>query len=209
MLTDKTCKEFVDILASKEPVPGGGGASALTGALGMALGSMVGNLTLGKKKYVDVQEDIKAILKKAEILQVELTTLVEKDAEAFEPLSRAYGLPKSTEGERRKRDEVMEEALKVACSVPLKIMEKSMEAIVLHEELAVKGTKIAISDVGVGVLFCKSALMGASLNVFINTKMMKDRDYAVETNEKIEKMLEEGIKRADRIYMEVKNRMSG
>lgn len=169
----------------------------------MALGSMVGNLTLGKKKYLDVQEDIKAILKKAEILQDELVTLVEKDAEAFEPLSRAYGLPRNTEDEKSKRNEVMEEALKIACSAPLEIMKKSLEAITLHEELAIKGTKIAISDVGVGVLFCKSALMGASLNVFINTKMMKDRDYASEINEEAEKMLQEGIRKADDIYTKV------
>jgi formiminotetrahydrofolate cyclodeaminase len=203
MLTDKTCKEFVDILASKEPVPGGGGASALVGALGMALGSMVGNLTLGKKKYMDVQEDIKAILEKAETLQDELIILVKKDAEAFEPLSKAYGLPRNTIDEKRKRDEVMEEALKIACSTPMEIMEKSLETILLHEELAVKGTKIAISDVGVGVLFCKSALMGASLNVFINTKMMKDRDYADNINKKAEKMLEEGIRKADDVYRKV------
>jgi formiminotetrahydrofolate cyclodeaminase len=203
MLTDKTCKEFVDILASKEPVPGGGGASALVGALGMALGSMVGNLTLGKKKYMDVQEDIKAILEKAETLQDELIILVKKDAEAFEPLSKAYGLPRNTIDEKRKRDEVMEEALKIACSTPMEIMEKSLEAILLHEELAVKGTKIAISDVGVGVLFCKSALMGASLNVFINTKMMKDRGYADNINKKAEKMLEEGIRKADDVYRKV------
>ena len=203
MLTDKTCKEFVDILASKEPVPGGGGASALVGALGMALGSMVGNLTLGKKRYMDVQEDIKAILEKAETLQDELIILVKKDAEAFEPLSKAYGLPRNTIDEKRKRDEVMEEALKIACSTPMEIMEKSLETILLHEELAVKGTKIAISDVGVGVLFCKSALMGASLNVFINTKMMKDRGYADNINKKAEKMLEEGIRKADDVYRKV------
>ncbi|NSW89801.1 MAG: cyclodeaminase/cyclohydrolase family protein [Firmicutes bacterium] len=205
MLTGKTCREFVDILASREPVPGGGGASAFVGALGMALGSMVGNLTLGKKKYADVQEDIQAILKKAEILQEELITLVEKDAEVFEPLSKAYGLPKNTEEEKKRRDEVMEEALRTACSVPLQIMEKSLEAIELHEELALKGTRIAISDVGVGVLFCKSALMGASLNVFINTKMMKDREYAAKINKRVEEMLEEGKKRADRVYNEVES----
>lgn len=205
MLTGKTCREFVDILASKEPVPGGGGASAFVGALGMALGSMVGNLTLGKKKYADVQQDIQAILKKAEILQEELITLVEKDAEVFEPLSKAYGLPKNTEEEKKRRDEVMEEALRTACSVPLQIMEKSLEAIELHEELALKGTRIAISDVGVGVLFCKSALMGASLNVFINTKMMKDREYAAKINKRVEEMLEEGKKRADRVYNEVES----
>jgi formiminotetrahydrofolate cyclodeaminase len=203
MLTKKSCIEFTDALASGEPVPGGGGASAMVGALGTALGSMVGNLTLGRKKYQDVQEDIKIILDKAKILQSELLSLVEKDAEVFEPLSKAYGLPKSTEEEIKKRDEIMEEALKLACSVPMEIMEKTMDAIALHEELALKGTRIAISDVGVGVLFCRSALMGAALNVFINTKLMKNREYADQINAKADDLLKTGVTKADRIYMEV------
>lgn len=209
MMTDKSCKEFLGMLASGAPVPGGGGASAMVGALGTALGSMVGNLTLGKKKYESVQEDIKVILEKADALQNNLFSLVEEDAEAFEPLSRAYGLPKNTEEEKQKRDEIMEDALNVACSVPLKIMEKALEAIDLHEELAVKGTRIAISDVGVGVLFCKSALMGASLNVFINTKLMKNKNNASEINARAEKMLADGMARADRIYAEVESGIKG
>ncbi|MDP4094823.1 MAG: cyclodeaminase/cyclohydrolase family protein [Bacillota bacterium] len=203
MLIEKSCKEFIDILASASPVPGGGGASALVGALGTALGSMVGNLTLGKKKYECYQDDIKRILEKAGILQTELSDLIAKDAEVFEPLSKAYGLPKNTEEELAIRNEIMEKALRDASSVPLEIMKKALEAIDLHEELAVKGTKIAVSDVGVGVLFCKSALMGASLNVFINTKLMKDREYALKINQETEKMLEAGIKKADEIYAQV------
>lgn len=205
MFIDYSCKDFTNVLASGAPVPGGGGASAMVGALGTALGSMVGNLTLGKKKYEDVQEEIKVILDKAQVLQNELLLLVEKDAEVFEPLSKAYGLPKSTDTEKQIRDEVLEEALRLACSVPVEIMEKTMEAIALHEELAVKGTRIAISDVGVGVLFCKSALMGASLNVFINTKLMKDREYADQINARADVMLKTGRERADRVYNEVEN----
>lgn len=205
MYIEYSCKEFTDALASGAPVPGGGGASALVGALGTALGSMVGNLTLGKKKYESVQDDIKAILEKAQLLKEQLLSLVDKDAEVFEPLSKAYGLPKNTEEEKRKRDEIMENALRMACSVPVEIMEKAMEAIALHEELATKGSRIAISDVGVGVLLCKSALMGASLNVFINTKLMKDRQYADEINSRIDEMLKSGIKRADAVYMEVES----
>jgi methenyltetrahydrofolate cyclohydrolase len=205
MMTDKSCKEFLAMLASGAPVPGGGGASAMVGALGTALGSMVGNLTLGKKKYESVQEDIAILLGKADTLQQSLISLVEEDAEVFEPLSKAYGLPKNTEEEKKKRDEIMEEALKLACSVPLKIMEKSLDAIALHEELAVKGTRIAVSDVGVGVLFCKSALMGASLNVYINTKLMKNKEYAADINAKTEKLLAEGIARADQVYSNVES----
>jgi methenyltetrahydrofolate cyclohydrolase len=203
MMMDKTCRQFSEMLASKAPVPGGGGASAIAGALGTALGSMVGNLTLGKKKYISVQEDIGIILEKAEKLRDEFLELVEKDAEVFEPLSRAYGLPRETDEQIKKRTEVMEQALKDACSVPVKIMEKVYEAISLHEELADKGTRIAISDVGVGALFCRTALMGASLNVFINTKLMKDREYADDVNRWADRMLEEGVKRANAVYEKV------
>lgn len=203
MLMKKNCNEFIEALASSAPVPGGGGASAYIGMIGMALGSMVANLTLGKKKYEDVQEDIKTILSKAVDIQEALMNLVEQDAEVFEPLSQAYGLPKNTEEEKLYKDRRMEECLKLACSVPVKIMEKVMDAIALHEELAEKGTKIALSDVGVGVLFCKSALMGASLNVFINTKLMKDRIYAAELNNGVEKMLAAAGKRADAVYEKV------
>lgn len=209
MMMEKNCIEFLNMLSSAAPVPGGGGASAMTGALGVALGSMVGNLTLGKKKYENVQEDVRIILKKAEVLQKNLLALVEEDAEAFQPLSKAYGLPKLTEEEKAKRDEIMESALRIACSVPIKIMEKSIEAITLHEELAVKGTRIAISDVGVGVLFCKSALMGASLNVFINTKLMKNREYAEDINHTAQKMLTDGMGRADKVYNEVEKSIRG
>ncbi len=206
-MINKSCIEFVNVLASKEPVPGGGGASAIVGAIGMALGSMVGNLTLGKKKYADVQEDIKELLEKADILQKDLLNLVIKDAEVFEPLSKAYGLPKDTEEQKAEKEKVMEEALKEACSVPVAIMEKAMECITLHEQFCEKGTAIAISDVGVGVLFVKSALMGASLNVFINTQLMKDKKYADEINTKTQQMLDDGCKRADVVYSNVEKRI--
>lgn len=202
-MLESDLREFTEMLGSKEPVPGGGGASALVGSLGMALGSMVGNLTLGKKKYQDVQEEIVLILQKADILQNDLLRLVEEDARGFFPLSQAYGLPSNTDAEKAHKDEVMEKALRVACEVPLGIMEKSLAAVALHEELLTKGTRIAISDVGVGVLFCKAALLGASLNVFINTKLMKDRTYAEGLDCTTRGMIDEGCSRADRVYQEV------
>ncbi len=203
MITDDRCTDFLTVLASAAPVPGGGGASAFVGAMGTALGAMVANLTLGKKKYQDVQEDIQRIIVDAEALRAQLTTLVEKDAEVFEPLSKAYGLPKDTEEQQRYKEVTLENALKAASAVPYEIMERAMEAMDLHEELAKKGTRIAVSDVGVGVQFCKAALMGASLNVYINTKLMKDRPYAEELNQKVETMLQKGMAKADRIYQEV------
>ena len=203
---ENTCKEFVDVLASKAPVPGGGGASALVGALGMALGNMVGSLTVGKKKYADVQDDIIALKAKADKLQMELLELIDKDAESFEPLSKAYGLPKNTEEEKAEKARVMEICLKDACAVPMEIMEKVCESIDLLEEFAAKGTAIAISDVGVGVACCRAALNGASLNVFINTKSMKDRAYAEEINAKANKMIDDYTAKADAIFADVKGR---
>lgn len=201
--TDKSCKDFTTELASKAPVPGGGGASAMVGALGAALGNMVGALTSGKKKYADVEEDIQELMKEAEILQAELLALVEKDAEVFAPLAAAYGMPKDTEKERAEKQRVMEKALADACSVPLKIMEKCCRAIDLHRDFAEKGSRLAVSDAGVGVIFCKSALLGASLNVFINTKSMADREKAIEIEARADEMLTAYTVKADEIFAEV------
>jgi formiminotetrahydrofolate cyclodeaminase len=203
MITANSCQEFLKALASAAPTPGGGGASALVGAMGMALGSMVGNLTLGKKQYQAVQEDLALILDRAAQIREELTVLVERDAAVFEPLAQAYRLPKNTPAERVTKEERLEKALKLACSVPLAIMRQALQAIELHAELAAKGSRIAVSDVGVGVLFCKSALLGAGLNVFINTRLMKDRDYAAKLNAETAAMLAEGAEKAERIYKDV------
>ncbi len=200
---DQSCRAFTEVLASKAPVPGGGGASALVGALGTALGSMVGSLTVGKKKYAAVEEDIKGLMKQAEVLQAELLALVEKDAEVFAPLAAAYGMPKETEAEKAEKARVMELVLKDACSVPLEIMEKCCKVIDLHREFAEKGSVLAVSDAGVGVIFAKAALQGASLNVFINTGSMQDRAYAETLNEKAERMLMEYTVAADEVYAKV------
>ena len=207
--TQLSCAKFVEELASKAPVPGGGGASALVGAVGAALGNMVGSLTVGKKKYADVQEDILALKSRTDKLQAEFLTLVERDAEVFEPLSRAYGLPKDTPEQQSEKARVMEAALKEACAVPLQIMEKCGEAIELHQEFAAKGTALAISDVGVGVAFCKAAMQGASLNVFINTKYMQDRDRAEAANRRAGELLDNYQPLADTIYSDVARRFSG
>lgn len=193
-------EEFTEVLASKSAIPGGGGASALTAALGIALGSMVGNLTVGKKKYKDVEKEIRRQMQQAEVLQRELLLFIDKDAEAFEPLSKAYGLPKETEEQLEYRNKVMEEALLKASLVPLQIMETVLEAIAVLEVMAEKGSRIAVSDAGVGVQFCRAALLGASMNVFINTKLMKDREKAAQLNQRCEELMEDGVKRADAVF---------
>lgn len=201
------CNEFVEVLGSKAPVPGGGGASALVGAVGTALGNMVGALTVGKKKYADVEEEMKELMAKATTLQDELLHLIERDAEVFEPLSKAYGMPRETEEEKAEKARVMEIVLKDACSVPMEIMEKCCEAIDLIVEFAAKGSALAISDAGVGATFCKAALEGASLNVYINTKSMKNRENAEELNRKCDEMLAVYTVKADEIFRNVLGRL--
>jgi formiminotetrahydrofolate cyclodeaminase len=198
-----SCEEFVKALGSDAPVPGGGGASALMGAVGTALGNMVGSLTIGKKKYADVQEDMVRLKAAADSLQEEFLHLVDKDAEVFEPLSRAYGLPRETPEQQKHKAEVMEAALKDACSVPMAIMEKCCEAIDLVVEFAQKGSALAISDAGCAAACCRAALSSASLNVFINTKSMADRPYAEEINKRAQEILEKYLPLCDSIVEQV------
>ena len=205
--SDKSCSEFVEVLATKAPVPGGGGASAMVGALATALGNMVGSLTVGKKKYAAVEEEMWALKDRCDRLQKDFLHLVERDAEVFEPLARAYSMPKNTEEEKAEKARVMEIVLRDACSVPMEIMEKCCEAIDIISVFAEKGSVIAISDAGVGAAFAKAALKGASLNVYINTKSMADRALAEELNAKCDRMLEEYTGKADAIFDNVLGRL--
>jgi len=202
-MSDQNGYGFIKALSSKAPVPGGGGASAYVGALGIALGSMVGNLTLGKKKYQDVQEDIARLLNMSEELIDKFTYLVEKDAEVFFPLSQAYGLPQNTEEEKQAKETALQHALIAATDIPLEIARCCLTAIELHEEYVKKGTRIAISDVGVGVIFCKAALQGAKLNVLINTKIMKDQELKNKIENELNDIERIGLEKADQIYQEV------
>jgi formiminotetrahydrofolate cyclodeaminase len=204
--TELSSEVFIDALASKEPVPGGGSASALVGAIGVALGNMVGSLTVGKPKYDAVQDDIIELKVKADALQAELLELVEEDARVFAPLSRAYGMPSSTDEDAAEKARVMEECLRECSAVPLRIMECCGRAIDLHEEFAAKGAAIAISDVGCGVVCCKAALEAASLNVLINTKSMQDRTLAEELNAQAEELVFRYSAKANSIYENVKSR---
>ena len=199
-MTTKSCREFVTVLASNEPAPGGGGAAALVGALGTALGNMVGSLTVGKKKYADVEEEIIALKAKCDALQTELLGQVEADEVNFLPLAKAYGIPKDDPS----RDKIMEEATIIACSTPVKIMELCCEALDAIAIFAAKGSRLAVSDAGCGAVIVKSALQAASLNVFINTKTLKNRAVAEELNAKCLGMLDKYGKLADEIFETVK-----
>ncbi len=198
--TQKSCREFVEVLASNAPVPGGGGAAALVGAIGTALGNMVGSLTVGKKKYAAVEAEIIELKKKCDALQTELLDQVPADAVGFEPLAKAYGIPKDDPN----RDQILEEATIVACQVPMKIMELCCEAIEAIAVFAAKGSRLAVSDAGCGAVCCKAALQSASLNVFINTKSLKNREVAEEMNAKANGMLDKYCAMADEIFTGVR-----
>jgi len=196
----ETCTKFVEVLASNAPVPGGGGASALVGAIGTALGNMVGSLTVGKKKYAAVESEMIALKEKCDGLQQELLAQIAADAKGFEPLAKAYGIPKDDPN----RAAVLEEATVTACKVPVRIMELCCEALDAIAVFAEKGSRLAVSDAGCGAVCCKAALQAASLNVFINTKTLQNRELAEEMNRKCLGMLDKYCALADQIFETVK-----
>ena len=189
-------EEFINVLGSSEPVPGGGGASALAGALGAALGSMVGSLTLGKKKYADVEEDIKSLMEETRNVSNALIACINKDAEMFMPLADAYSIPKDEPG----RDEIMEKCLRDAAATPLEIMELCAKAIELLEGFAAKGSKLAVSDAATGAALCRGAMQGAAVNVKVNTRLMKDRAHAADLDARANELLAQYAARADIVF---------
>ena len=199
-MTQESCRKFVEVLASNAPAPGGGGAAALVGAIGTALGNMVGSLTVGKKKYAAVEEEIKNLQKKCDALQTELLDQVEADDKGFVPLAKAYGIPKDDPN----RAEILEKATITACGVPMHIMELSCQALDYVKVFAEKGSRLAVSDAGCAAVCCKAALQAASLNVFINTKSLKNRTVAEEMNDKANGILNKYCALADEIYDSVR-----
>ena len=199
-MRELSLNEFTNQLSSAAPVPGGGGASALMGAVSASLCSMVGNLTSGKKKYAEYQQDIERIIADAVRLNEDMLALIEKDAEAFEPLAKAYSIPKEEPG----RDDILEKALYEAALAPLEIVKKSAEVSALINELTVKGSRLAISDVGVAASACVACAKGASMNVYINTKLMKNREVAADLNKQTLSLVDEVVKACDSAYEEVK-----
>lgn len=204
-MIEKSMELFLEELSSAAPVPGGGGASAAAGAMSAALGSMVGNLTTGKKKYAEYQSEIEEIIVKAGALRDDFKALVEKDAEVFEPLAKAYSIPKEEPG----RDEILESCLKTAASAPYEMAVKACETAKILDRLAVIGSRLAISDVGVGATLCRSAAEGAAMNVYINTKLMKDRAYAEDLNGRTLKAVEEVRTSCDKTYETVRKSLMG
>lgn len=193
---DERMERFLTELASKAPIPGGGGAAALMGSLAAALGSMVGNLTTGKKKYEQYQQDIERILSVLQDSLWEIYEYIEKDAQAFEPLAKAYKIPRDQPG----REELMEEVTLQAAKVPLDLTKKLYGIIPLLEELEIKGSRLAISDVAVAASCLTSALESGVMNIYINTRSLKNRKLAEEINEEAKRLSGEGVLRCKKIY---------
>ena len=198
-----TIDSFLELLSSKAAVPGGGGASALVGAIAASLSHMVAALTVGKAKYADVEGEMNGILTESERITKRFLSLMDEDATAFAPLAEAYRLPKETPEQLADREKTMEAALRTAVEPPLTIMQVCGEALELIAVCAEKGSVMAVSDAGVAASLCRSALEGASLNVFINTQPMKDREYAERLNFRAKHMLSDYGARADELYRKV------
>lgn len=198
-----SCEKFADETFSSAPVPGGGGVAALVGSIGAALAGMVCNLTTGKKKYAQYEADIQRITGEARALMNELMAQIDRDAENFYPLSQCYGLPAGTDEEKAVKEQKMQSALKVAITAPIDIVRLAYKAIALHKELAEKGSKLAVSDVGCGVLCLKAAMQCGWLNVMINLKSIHDKDFVAAVEGELKPMLAEGEAMADAIYADV------
>ncbi len=191
MYIEKPMIVFLDRLASRSPEPGGGSVSALVGALGAALVSMVGNLTLGKEKYAQVQGQIEELLKASELLRSELQDLIQKDTQVYAELSAAFKMPRDTEEEKAKREKKVQEALLIATEVPFQVAEKCLEVARLSQTAAEIGNVGAVSDAGVAVLLAESAAQSAALNVKININSIKDADFCEKKWNRIQEILKE------------------
>ena len=201
--TNKTCREFVDILSSAVPAPGGGGAAALCGAVGAALCGMVASLTTGKKTYAAVEDEIQQLLSGTKAFQEELLDQVSADAEGFLPLSRAYAIP----GDDPARPTALQAASVTACAAPLRILALGVDALSAAGRLADIGSRLAVSDAGCAAAILRGALEAASLNVLVNTKTMTDPVAAEELNRRCLALLAQGTVEGDRIFRTVRDRL--
>ena len=205
MTRDQIIEEFLLDLSSKSPVPGGGGASALAGAFGVSLGMMVASLTIGKKRYAAVEEEVIRLNQHLETLRDVFLRLADKDEEVFLPLSRGYVMPKETEEEKQIRSAYMENALYDAVLVPLSVMETALGAFESLLALARIGSKLAISDAGVAASFLQTAVTGAEMNVRINLRSMKESERRTRLSVRCEAYRQ----RADVLYRETMDVVKG
>ncbi len=203
-MKDMTLEQFSLAAASREPVPGGGGVCALAGSLAAALGEMVTNLTIGKKRYLEYTFELTQLKKELDIIRSNLLDCIEKDAEAFTPLSKAYGMDRDDPG----RDAVMEECLKKAAEPPLLIFRYCLRIIDLDERIGQIGSKTVISDAATSVMLAHGTLYGAYVNILANTRLMKDREYARQLEDDTVKELDEYAVKALNVYDDICKRMT-
>ncbi len=206
-LASSSVDGFLSNLSSSSPAPGGGSVAALSGALAAALSSMVCNLTLGKKKYEDVQEDIKNVVKKSETLRKQLTNLIDEDTTAFNDVMKAFKMPKETDEQKKKRSEAIQKGYKKAAMVPLKTAEVCKQTLDVAEVVAEKGNTNSITDAGVAALMGLAGVHAASLNVKINLGSIKDSSFVEETKQKLSSIESNAMKKKDTILSIVKEKM--
>lgn len=206
MVKEQTVESFLQDLSSKKPVPGGGGASALAGAVGTALSLMVIALTVGKKKYQDTEELLLQKKTELEELQERFLILADRDEEVFLPLSKAYALPKETEEEKKARRKVLQNALLDATEVPLEIMEAAVQALECTKTVAECGSSLAISDAGVAASYLRTAIEGAMFNVRINLKSLRPGEQ-FDAFEKRAGQSEAGLRLASEVEETVRQRL--
>lgn len=199
-LVDLSLRDFASVLGSDAPAPGGGSAAALSGANGISLTKMVCELTLGKKKYADVQDVIADIHHKSGILQEQLLAAIDKDTDAFNLVSAVFEMPKETDEEKAARRAAMQSALKEAAQSPYDMMVVMVEALEVTRKAVGKSNTNAASDLGVAALSLKAGLQGAWLNVLINLSGIKDDSFVTTYRQKGEELLERGCSLADMIY---------
>lgn len=207
MLSEKSVRTFLDELASSAPAPGGGSAAALAAAIGAALVSMVANLTVGKKDYAHVQDDIQRILKRSEELRHKCLELLEGDVAAYTEVSQAYKMPRDTEEQKAARSAAIQKALKAATAVPMELAEVCVEILNLCPESAEKGNVRAVSDVGVGALIAEAALRAAALNVLINLGSIKDELFVQQTRARLNALLEGKAELKEKILKDVEAKL--
>ena len=207
MINEMPVQTFLDKLASQSPTPGGGGVAALTGAMGAALVGMVCNLTIGKKNYQAVEEEMKSALAKAEELRSRLAGLAQADAGVFDRVMGAYGLPKETEEEQRSRSLAIQDALKAAADVPLACARACAEVIELSRVVAEKGNKNVVSDAGVAVLAGHAGLKSAVLNVCVNIAGIKDEAFVHERMSELNAIMTGSEVATEEIFREVEVRL--
>lgn len=204
-LIEMTLTGFVDTTVSDAPAPGGGSVSALEGALGAALTSMVCALTLGKKKYADVQDLAASTEKQALALKDRYLDIIDRDTEAFNAVSAVFSMPKETDADKAARKAAMQAALKLCTATPMEMMELAVETLRMIDTVSGKLNASAASDLGCAILAMKSAIQGAWLNVLINVGGIDEAAFAKEAREKGERMLSEALPLADRLFGEIEN----